>query len=159
MVNSPFTTSILLADDADTAALGARLAAQAREGDVFALDGDLGAGKTTLARGFIRALTTPDEEVPSPTFTLVQTYDTPAFTIWHFDLYRIGEPAEVVELGWDDALAGGVSLVEWPGRLGSDFPAAALQIRLVPHQSGAAEGRRAQISGPAMHWGTRLDDF
>ncbi|MGF1454785.1 MAG: tRNA (adenosine(37)-N6)-threonylcarbamoyltransferase complex ATPase subunit type 1 TsaE [Alphaproteobacteria bacterium] len=159
LVNMPFTRTVSLRDDTDTARLGARLAAAAAPGDVIALSGDLGAGKTTLARGFVRALTALDEEVPSPTFTLVQTYDAARFPIWHFDLYRIGEPAEVVELGWDEALAGGVSLVEWPERLGPNLPAGALQVRLVPQDMGAVEGRRAEISGPDLPWRARLDDL
>ncbi|MBX6368903.1 MAG: tRNA (adenosine(37)-N6)-threonylcarbamoyltransferase complex ATPase subunit type 1 TsaE [Rhodospirillales bacterium] len=130
-----------LADEEATLALGARLALDAAPGDVFALGGALGSGKTTLARGFIRALTRPDEEVPSPTFTLVQTYETPKGTIWHFDLYRLEDPEEAWELGIEEAFASGISLIEWPERLGSLLPARRREILL----EIAGEGRRARI--------------
>ncbi len=112
---------IPLADEAATARLGRALAARLRPGDLVALDGDLGAGKTALARAIVRALTgNPDEETPSPTFTLVQTYDTAAgFPVAHFDLYRIVHPDEVHDLALDEAVADGVALVEWPDRLGA----------------------------------------
>jgi tRNA threonylcarbamoyladenosine biosynthesis protein TsaE len=99
-----------------TIELAARLASVAEPGDVLALDGPLGAGKTVFARGFIRALTTPDEEVPSPTFTLVQIYDGPDCPIHHFDLYRIEAADELTELGIEEALADGITLIEWPER-------------------------------------------
>src|SRR5690242_11670525 len=131
-----------LADERATLALGARLAGAAVRGDVFALAGDLGAGKTTLARGFIRALTTPEEEVPSPTFTLVQTYDTPKGMVWHFDLYRLEDPEEAWELGIEEAFADGISLVEWPERLGALLPARRRAVSL----ELAGAGRRARIA-------------
>jgi len=113
-----------LPDEAATARAAAVLAARLRPGDVVALHGDLGAGKTAFARAAIRALLgDPDAEVPSPTFTLVQTYEAPSATVWHFDLYRLADPAEVWELGWEEAVAGGIVLVEWPERLGSLLPA------------------------------------
>lgn len=130
-----------LADEEATLALGARLALDAAPGDVFALAGPLGSGKTTLARGFIRALTRPDEEVPSPTFTLVQTYETPKGTIWHFDLYRLEDPEEAWELGIEDAFASGISLIEWPERLGTLLPARRREILL----EIVGERRRARI--------------
>jgi len=109
---------IALPDEAATTALGAAIAPHLRRGDVVYLTGDLGMGKSTLARGLIRALTCPDQEVPSPTFTLVQSYDTPAFELLHLDLYRLEDPHETLELGLDDALNDGVLLIEWPDRLG-----------------------------------------
>src|SRR4051812_13695997 len=109
---------LTLASEHDTAALGAALAAEARPGDVIALVGPLGAGKTTLARGFIQKRAGADEEVVSPTFTLVQTYEAPDAVIWHFDLYRLNDPEEALELGFEEALAAGISLIEWPERLG-----------------------------------------
>ena len=109
---------IALPDEAATAALGAAIAPHLRRGDVVYLTGDLGMGKSTLARGLIRALTRPDQEVPSPTFTLVQSYDTAAFELLHLDLYRLDDPEETLELGLDDALNDGVLLIEWPDRLG-----------------------------------------
>ena len=109
---------IALPDEAATAALGAAIAPLLRRGDVVYLTGTLGMGKSTLARGLIRALTTPDQDVPSPTFTLVQSYDTPAFELLHLDLYRLEDSQETLELGLDDALNDGVLLIEWPDRLG-----------------------------------------
>jgi tRNA threonylcarbamoyladenosine biosynthesis protein TsaE len=115
--------SMPLPDEAATAQLGATLAARLRPGDVVALNGPLGAGKTTLARAILRAASgDPQLIVPSPTFTLVEQYDTPAGPYWHFDLYRLEEPEQVFELGWEEALAGGIVLVEWADRLGPLLP-------------------------------------
>jgi len=121
-----------LPDEAATRRLGAALADRLRPGDVVALGGDLGAGKSTLARALIQALAGPDTEVPSPTFTLVQVYDTPGARIWHFDLYRLEHPDDAVELDIDDAFAEGISLIEWPERLGSLLPARRIDIELAP---------------------------
>lgn len=118
-----------LADAAATMALGARLAAAAAPGDVIALWGGLGAGKTTLARGFLRALGFA-EEVPSPTFTLVQSYELANLTVWHFDLYRLARPQEAWELGLEEALESGVALIEWPERLGALLPKDRLDVTL-----------------------------
>lgn len=115
-VSQPHT--LWLPDEAATAALGALIARQLRASDVLYLDGDLGMGKSSLARGLIRSLTNPDQDVPSPTFTLIQSYDAPAFEILHLDLYRLKSPEEVYELGLDDALPHAVLLIEWPDRLG-----------------------------------------
>jgi tRNA threonylcarbamoyladenosine biosynthesis protein TsaE len=118
-----------LADAEATMALGARLAAAAQGGDVIALWGELGSGKTTLARGFLRSLG-HDEEVPSPTFTLVQNYDLMGMTVWHFDLYRLTRPEEAWELGLEEALDGGIALIEWPERLGPLLPPDRLDVTL-----------------------------
>ncbi|MCB9931575.1 MAG: tRNA (adenosine(37)-N6)-threonylcarbamoyltransferase complex ATPase subunit type 1 TsaE [Alphaproteobacteria bacterium] len=145
--------TLTLADEAATRRLGGRLALVLAAGDVLALEGDLGAGKTTLARGLIQAALGRDEPVPSPTFTLVQTYepaDGPA--IWHFDLYRLGGPDELLELGWDEALAAGVALVEWPERAGDALPSATLWLRL--EEAGA--GRRAVFEAEDERWRERL---
>jgi len=107
---------------ADTERLAATLASLAAPGDIIALSGELGAGKTTFARGFVRALTGKDEDVPSPTFTLVQTYDTPKGEIWHCDLYRLAKPDDALELGLEDAFGSGICLIEWPERLGGLLP-------------------------------------
>ena len=140
-----------LPDEAATAALGERLGAVARPGDVIALYGDLGAGKTTLARALIRSLLGPETEAPSPTFTLVQTYPGPTFPIWHFDLYRLNDPGEARELGLEEAVDG-LALIEWPERLGRDLPIARLEVRL----SFDGAGRIARLVD-LDDWSTRLD--
>jgi len=137
-----------LADEAATLLAGDDIAAALRPGDVVALHGDLGAGKTTLARAIVRAVAGDRAiEVPSPTFTLVQAYEG-RFPVSHFDLYRLSSPDELDELGFDEAGEGGVALVEWPERAGSRLPAAAIHVRLT--EEGA--GRRMEISaeGPAL---------
>jgi tRNA threonylcarbamoyladenosine biosynthesis protein TsaE len=139
-----------LPDDAATAALGARIGGAARRGDVVALIGDLGAGKTTLARGLIRRLAGPDTEAPSPTFTLAQSYAAPDFAIWHFDLYRLKDALEARELGMEEAVDG-LALIEWPERLGPDLPHARLEVRL----SFAGAGRIAQLVD-LDDWRTRI---
>jgi tRNA threonylcarbamoyl adenosine modification protein YjeE len=112
-----------LPDEAATERLGATLADRLKPGDVVGLKGELGSGKTTLARAILRAAAgDPDMVVPSPTFTLVEVYDTPRGAYWHFDLYRLETPEQVFELGWEEALAGGIALIEWPQRLGDLLP-------------------------------------
>ena len=115
--------SMSLPDEAATAALGATLAERLKPGDVVGLQGELGSGKTTLARAILRAAAgDPELIVPSPTFTLVEVYETPRGTFWHFDLYRLDAPEQVFELGWEEALAEGIVLIEWPQRLGDLLP-------------------------------------
>ncbi len=143
---------ISLPDEAATAAFGRRLAAALIPGDVVFLVGGLGAGKTALARAVVRALTGEADEVPSPTYTLVQTYDAGAFEIWHCDLYRLSSPSEAVELGLEDAFAEAVVLVEWPDRLGDRAPADRLEIQLEP----AGGGRVARLAGHGR-WAARVD--
>ncbi|HEY6918317.1 MAG TPA: tRNA (adenosine(37)-N6)-threonylcarbamoyltransferase complex ATPase subunit type 1 TsaE [Tabrizicola sp.] len=128
---------------AETEALGQRLAAVSRAGDVVLLEGPIGAGKSCLARAFIRARLGREEEIPSPTFTLVQVYEADGVEIWHADLYRLTHSDEVWELGLDDAFTSAICLVEWPDRLGTHLPAGALRIRL----EALGEGRRAVLSG------------
>ncbi len=124
------TLTLSLADEAATKALAARLAPHLRAGDVVTLRGDLGAGKTALARFLIRHLAGDEaEEVPSPTFTLVQTYEHLTPPIWHFDLYRLTDPGEVVELGWEEA-RDACALVEWSERLGPLLPRDRLDVEL-----------------------------
>ncbi len=127
------------------------LAEIAKPGDVLALFGDLGAGKTTFARAFVRALTQTDEDVPSPTFTLVQTYDTKKGEVWHCDLYRLAKPDDAVELGIEDAFADSICLIEWPERLGRLLPASRLAISFTL----AAGTRTISIEGDAQ-WQARL---
>ena len=117
---------------AATEALAARLAARARPGDAILLEGPLGAGKTAFARAFLRAAAgDPTLEVPSPSFTLLQSYETKLGPVHHFDLWRLDGPAALPELGFEEALAD-IVLVEWPDRLGPFRPAGALTLRLVP---------------------------
>lgn len=100
----------------DTIKIAEKFADITKQGDVWALNGTLGAGKSVFARAFIQKLTAA-EEVPSPTFTLLQTYGTPDFDIYHYDLYRLERPSEIFELGVEEAFYSGVSLVEWPERM------------------------------------------
>lgn len=140
---------LALPDLAATEALAARVAARARAGDAILLEGPLGAGKTAFARAFLRAAAgDPALEVPSPSYTLVQSYDTPRFRAHHFDLWRLDGPAALAELGWDDARADLV-LVEWPDRLGELRPDDALCITFA---HGAGEAREATLAG----WPDRL---
>ena len=141
-----------------TAALGARIAGALRPGDFVALSGPLGAGKSVLARGLVRALTTPDEEAPSPTFTLVQLYDGPAFPVAHLDLYRLKRPDEAWELGLEDALADGAAVVEWPERLGEALPADRLHVTLATDSDARAARRLARVEGFGA-WTERVADL
>ncbi len=146
---------IHLADDAATTRLGVRLAPLLAAGDTILLEGPVGAGKTHLARAIIRERLGHAEDVPSPTFTLVQTYDAGCVEIWHADLYRLTLPEEVLELGLEAAFDSAICLVEWPDRLGSLAPPDALRIALTPE----GEGRTARITGgrPALRHGARTD--
>ena len=152
--------SVTLADETDTRRLGEDLALALKPGDVLALSGDLGAGKSTLARALLRALADDATlEVPSPTFTLVQTYETPHFSIVHADFYRLESPNDVWELGWDDARGEAVLLVEWAERLGPALtPRDRLEIEF--ETIGGADGnedgaRRAHLTGFGA-WAERL---
>jgi tRNA threonylcarbamoyladenosine biosynthesis protein TsaE len=127
-----------------TRILGAHIAAALRPGDAVALSGDLGAGKTTLARAILAGLGV-DEAVPSPTFTLVQRYDTPGLTVSHYDLYRLKHAREMDELGLEEALEEGAALIEWPERAVERLPAHRLNVDLFSGQ----DGRRAALTGPA----------
>jgi tRNA threonylcarbamoyladenosine biosynthesis protein TsaE len=133
---------MILADEAATARLGAAIALRLRAGESVCLSGPLGAGKSTLARALIRALTTPDEDVPSPTFTLVQFYEGPRLKIAHFDLYRLASPEEAYEIGLDEALEDGAAVIEWPERLQGRLPGDRLDVEIA--LDGA--GRRARLS-------------
>lgn len=136
-------TVLFLSDDAVTAALGERLALLLQLGDTVLLEGPIGAGKSHLARALIRARLGRMEDVPSPTFTLVQTYEAEDTEIWHADLYRLSHPDEVLELGLEQAFGSAICLIEWPDRLGPHLPVDALRIRL----SVEGEGRRAILRG------------
>jgi tRNA threonylcarbamoyladenosine biosynthesis protein TsaE len=148
----PLIKTVMLPDAAASERLGARLAPLLRTRDVVALQGDLGAGKTTLARGLLRALAgNPEMDVPSPTFTLVEVYEFSAVTVWHFDLYRLKQAEDVWELGLEQALGEAASLIEWPERLGPLLPANRLEVRLQAENGG----RRAELTG-SDDWAERL---
>ena len=115
-------TLITSSSESDTTAFAARCAKDAQNGDIFTLSGPLGAGKSVFCRSFIQNLSDSETDVPSPTFTLVQTYETPKGTIWHFDLYRIEDAEEIYEIGWEEALSEGILLIEWPERLENHMP-------------------------------------
>ena len=136
--------TIALPTQAATEALGAAVAALLRPGDAVLLHGPLGAGKSTLARAILRQLAgDPALEVPSPSYTLAQTYDTPVGPVVHFDLWRLDGPAALDELGWDEARAG-VVIVEWPDRLGAHAPSDALHLAL---SIDGDDARTARIHG------------
>ena len=145
-----------LPGEASTEALARRLAPLSGPGDVLALWGDLGVGKTVFARAFVRARGNPLEDVPSPTFTLVQVYDAAdgsSAQTYHFDLFRLESPDEAFELGIEEAFADAVSLVEWPDRLGRLLPAARLDVRLA--EGPAPDARRVVLEGRGA-WRARL---
>lgn len=132
---------VALPDLAATAKLGAAIAGALKPGDAVLLRGDLGSGKTTLARAVLAALGVT-ENVPSPTFTLVQTYDTPRLSVSHYDLYRLRNEQELEELGLEDALDQGAALIEWPERAEKRLPADALiaQLETDRHRRALLEG-------------------
>ena len=150
---------IVLPDTEATTRLGQVIAPLLEAGDSVLLYGPLGMGKSTLARGLIRALTTPEEDVPSPTFTLVQFYESDP-PVAHFDLYRLNQPEEAWEIGLDEALDHGCAIIEWPERLGED-PSGFLRpdrLVIVIAEEGAesGEGRVATVSG-AGRWERLID--
>lgn len=143
-----------LPNEAATTALARALAPHLRKGDLVALWGGLGAGKTTLCRALISALRGKDSDVPSPTYTLVQTYDAGSLPIFHFDLYRLNTPDELDEIGWEDS-AEGLALVEWPGKAGDRLPAWRLDLTL----EKTGDSRIARLEPRGEDWQTRLDGF
>ncbi len=164
MVKAMATSSLVsldLPDSGATRALAGRIALKARPGDIIALRGALGTGKTMFARAFIEAFARhagapPPAEIPSPTYTLVQFYDLGENTIYHFDLYRVESPLEAFELGIEDAFADGISLIEWPDRLGRLLPDGHLDIEL---SDGPNENARlAHITGDGA-WPGRVAEI
>ncbi len=130
------------------------LAPLLKAGDVIALRGGLGAGKTTLARALIETLLGRETDVPSPTYTLVQTYEGPAFPIFHMDLYRLEQPDDVFELGWDET-QNGLALIEWPERAGSHLPSWRLDLTL----EILGDSREAILEPHGEDWQTRLHEL
>jgi tRNA threonylcarbamoyladenosine biosynthesis protein TsaE len=133
-----------LADEAATAQLGVAIARQLEAGEAVCLSGPLGAGKSTLARALVRALTTAHEDVPSPTFTLVQFYEGARLKVAHFDLYRLSNSDEAYEIGLDEALEDGAVVIEWPERLAGRLPPSRLAVEIGFVEGGA--GRIARLS-------------
>ena len=149
---------IALPDLAATERLAQALAARARAGDIVALWGGLGAGKTTFARAFIRARPGGEAtaEVPSPTFTLVQVYELDETPVWHFDLYRLSDAEDAWELGIEEAFGEAISLIEWPERLGSLLPPLRLDLHLSANDNPNARHARLVAHGD---WSTRLESL
>lgn len=145
----PFRASIHLPDETATTMLGGELAPLLAPGDTLLLVGAVGAGKSHLARAIIQALLEHAEEVPSPTFTLVQTYNSPKFEIWHADLYRLSDMSELAELGLDDAFQDAICLVEWADRLGKDY---ARSDALTVVITDKADGRELAFSSSDARW-------
>lgn len=147
-----FCLTLRTGSESDTERVGRQLAPHLRGGDIVYLVGPLGAGKTVLARGLIRALAGEEIEVPSPTFALIQQYETTP-PVTHADLYRLEDPEEVMELGLDDAAEGGILIVEWPERGEGYLPGGALTVTA----GEGDEGRFWTLSGQA-HWAGRLTE-
>lgn len=138
-----------------TAQAGAALGPLLAPGDVVLLQGDVGAGKTHFARALIQSILVEMEDVPSPTFTLVQVYDTRNGPLWHADLYRISTPTEVDELGLTDAFEDSICIIEWPDRLGPLSPKDALRIEIATQ----AEGRMATFTWADPRWAKHIEDM
>ena len=143
---SSFT--VALADEAATRALAVDIAAALEPGDLITLSGDLGAGKTTFARALIRHLAGDEHvEVPSPTFTLMQSYELPRFNLLHADLYRLSGPGELAELGFEDASENSVTLLEWPDRAAGFLPPNRLDVALTLSPQQGETFRNARVTG------------
>lgn len=119
----------------DTVRLGQKISSIAKKGDVFALYGTLGMGKSVFSRAFVKSLTSANE-VPSPTFTLVQVYEAKDFDIYHFDLYRLKTPEEIFEIGMEEALYEGVCLIEWPEKMQGYLPKNIFRLEITPYEQG-----------------------
>ncbi|MEX0583534.1 MAG: tRNA (adenosine(37)-N6)-threonylcarbamoyltransferase complex ATPase subunit type 1 TsaE [Sneathiella sp.] len=143
---------------AETAALAEMLSAILKPGDVVALGGTLGAGKTAFARALVRALAREDIDVPSPTYNLLLTYDFDDFCLYHYDLYRLEAPEEAFELDIDEAFDTGVSLIEWPDRLGRYLPEDHLRIEITAEDAANNETRLFSFYGDEQ-WRQRLSNI
>ncbi len=143
-----------LRDEGTTESLAQQIAPRLKKGDTLLLEGPIGAGKSAFARALIRTRLDRMEDVPSPTFTLVQTYEHDAGDIWHCDLYRLTHPDEALELGLEEAFETAICLIEWPDRLGSDAPNSALFLKFSAHTNH----HEIAISGTPS-WQDRLKDL
>jgi len=144
-----------LPNEAETARIAQKLSKLVQKGDVVALHGDLGAGKTTFSKALIRYLVgLPNLEVPSPTFTLVQTYESSRFPIWHFDMYRLDDPSEIDELGFEETIDG-LAIIEWPEKMGETLPTYRIDIKI----SFENNKRTMTLTPQGKSWSDRLDVF
>lgn len=137
----------------DTSRFAQTLAPLLNAGDIILLEGPIGAGKTHFARSLIQALLPEPEDIPSPTFTIVQVYDGPDCEIWHSDLYRLGHPDEAIELGLDEAFETAICLIEWPDRLGDLLPASALLMTL---ETTGDDSRTARLNWTDPVWTQKI---
>lgn len=151
-----FQSSLDLTSPEETAALARQIGAQLMPGDVLLLQGEIGAGKTHFARSLIQSLLETPEDIPSPTFTLVQTYEGASGEIWHADLYRLTSPDEVVELGLTDAFEDAICLIEWPDRLAELTPASALTLAFA--MGADADQRSLILSTSNPRWKSILKE-
>lgn len=149
-----FTLTLSLENEAQTQRRAEQLGANLLAGDVLLLSGDVGAGKSFFARALIRSVLQAPEDIPSPTFTLVQCYDTQQGALWHADLYRLGSTLEVEELGLIDAFEMAICLIEWPDRLGKLLPANGLSLTLSPAKDETA--RVLDATWQDLKWNERL---
>ena len=151
------TLKIDLRNADETANLARFLSKKVQAGDTILLGGSVGAGKTHFARSFIKSLLVDDEDVPSPTFTLVQTYDTKVGEVWHADLYRLHTEQEVEELGLSDAMTDAICLIEWPDRLGSYAPKDGLLINIKP--SDTLDSRAITVEWSDPKWAKKIEGW
>ena len=152
----PHTHQIALSGPAETSALARALAPRLHPGDTLLLSGPVGAGKSHFARSLISALLPAPEDIPSPTYTLVQTYQGTTGEIWHADLYRLGDVSEIEELGLNEAFETAVCLVEWPDRLGELAPAGALLLAF--HAPAADDTRELTLTWTGARWSALVQE-
>ncbi|QGY00165.1 tRNA (adenosine(37)-N6)-threonylcarbamoyltransferase complex ATPase subunit type 1 TsaE [Roseovarius faecimaris] len=149
---------VLLSHSPDhTARIARHLAADLKPGDVLLLSGDIGAGKTHFARSAIQSLLTVPEDIPSPTYTLIQSYETASGEVWHADLYRLSDVSEIEELGLLDAFDTAICLVEWPDRLGDLAPASALSLSFA--QGAADDARQIRFDWNSDRWSSLMKEL
>lgn len=149
--------SITLNSPEETSELAARLGAELRPGDSILLEGEIGSGKTHFARSLIQSLMSAPEDVPSPTFTLVQAYETPIGEVWHCDLYRLSTVDEIEELGLTEAFDSAICLIEWPDKLGPLTPATALTVQMQTDPN-VMETRHLTLTWSDQKWSRKLEN-